>query len=155
MVGAVSGCGAVDDEEPVGRHAVKIATDRIEVRHQGGVRDECPSVRVVHEIREAAAAKERGERDDHETGPGSCLIELDHLDAVLEQRRDLVPLAQTECEQRVRDPVHSQLELRERDPLALEDDGRMSRPIARVAGEERVERHQRPLPQRTTLAAQV
>ncbi len=145
-VRAVPGPVAVDEDEAIRGHAAELAAHAVDLGRHGGVRDERARVRVVHEVRQPAAAEEGRERHDHVARPRRRVVELDRLDAVLEHGCDLVALLESEREQRVRDPVDPSVELRERDALALEDDRRVARPVARVARQKRVERHQAAAP---------
>ena len=140
----VARCRAVDEHVAVGGNPGQIGSQAVELRHHRRVRDQDPRVRVVDEIRQPGAAQERGERHDDETRPRGRVIELDHLDAVLEHRRDLVALLEAEpgrARSRPGSPARraartSAARPRRRAPCV--------RAVARVAGEQRVERHQRP-----------
>src|SRR5262249_7201250 len=126
-------------EEPaLGRNRESLADrlDRPGERRRG---DEGGALRVGEQAREPRAAQERRERHHDGAAPRGDPVEVEELEAVGEQRGDLVSLLDAGRRERVGGPVDAPPQLPERKTLVFEDEGGLLPVIPRVALEEHAE----------------
>ena len=123
---------------PDARHLGPRAIERGRERRRG---DDQFRVRVPEQGHEPGLLEERAERHRDEAALGDGAVDLDLLEAIRQHRGDLVPLGETGGQQCIRQPVHPAVQGLEGEPVVLEDQGEVLRPVSRVAGKEGAEMH--------------
>ena len=83
-------------------------------------------------VREPVAAEQRTERDDDQSGLRNRVVDLEHFDRVVENRCDLLSLADAQIQESIGQPIHAGIEVGEREAGVAAHHGCLLRRVAGV-----------------------
>ena len=134
------GCRAREDEA-LRRDRRQPALDALDDRSVSGVGDHHDGVGIAEQAGEGRGVEERAHGHDHRANLGDRPVQAQQLEAVGQDRRHLVVLDDPDGQQPIGQAVDTFIEGRIAQPLALEHDGGMRRPVGRVPRDERPDVH--------------